>query len=1273
MKRLFDDSDEDRGGAGKGKREAGEQESYAFVGTEQPADASDVRARDRNNFLPLWKQEVRDEKGRKRLHGAFTGGFSAGYFNTVGSKEGWQPSQFVSSRSNRSNYSQAKAEDYMDEEDLQELASARLPTISEEFDSRKLGEKERMRQSAAAKSIQADGGSSTIGALPKSLIADLIGPGKDAVGVKLLRQMGWREGQGIGPRIKRDRKADGEEDVYASQHTFAPQDQRLDLFLVQAKRDVHGLGFDPYAHAPELRTHGSHKEGDIVSLDIPDDDNEENMKSSSFGRTKQTKDRGSKGFGVGVFEDDDDEDVYAEASSNYNRVIRHEDDDEGPIILGSSSHSRSLPGRTTTKPSEKTDARGLKVGHDGRTPLPGFTFAVDPPVPMKLYPMPTIPPGWIPVHNREDRVPLQTLAPSNRAPSDKDATVQRWHEQRMAELRSNFARTPNALNQFFQEKSLGGSQVQLTADQRRAILGEVPLAGPERSVFSLVSIKEQERLQMFMDKAREVAEGKDQWQVKKDVAEGALKGFMPFGNDSAKQARYKRFLEVNAEIETEFLKWPPHMSQFEINHEKTEFAKAAQLYRPLSGLMASRFTTSTTPASSSAIAPDPIPQKESEPTEVSSQAAQVKMYGPLTRTVAEWYPDRLLSKRFGVPHPFPNKSVSDQKTQSSDRDGSAKERPPPPPPGMVVKAALEDKDRKVMAQLMDERDRLFGKMQVEGNVSAVRGSEREEKTRSGLKEWLGADDDVSQNQASVQEDTDGKADVPDEDSNKKEMERPPMDLFKAIFADSDEDEDDDDGIEKDKTQKKAENKPERNTESETITIIPEAVPNPVSAVPDTTIDPSSFRPTFVPKGSRTSKLGGNQSASSEKTDSTTETKSSSKTKKRKGVTIALSWEEEGDHDDAPTVKKKAKSDQISIAPTMLHSAARTSNVPVDLSISSNAIPIVDNAGKAFNTQLYETQFEISPSPQPLTSPKSLQTPSESITQQSSSLATPQKQCDSVVEESIEEWVVAPAPSRDDRKKKKKAKEKKSRKHKRGNLSSDSDDSKESRNKKRRSGYAQENGPAIRVVEESIEFVQDADGFLVPVPTAVSVEERDTRGRREYTNEVVKPGKGQDRTLYDKKSESKSESKTPVSSRSGRREDQGGSQSDSDDDERKKGRRDSQKHEKRRSSSTESSIDERTKRRRDTRKHGRRSSSTESSDSDRSKRTDKGRGGSGPSKAHGSDRKSANVPSTDQKKFHTRDPGKDADVRKGQEKSKSSTENVKRPNARQRPSAADFFS
>ena len=42
--------------------------------------------------------EVRDDQGRRRFHGAWTGGFSAGYFNSVGSAEGWTPSTFTSSR-----------------------------------------------------------------------------------------------------------------------------------------------------------------------------------------------------------------------------------------------------------------------------------------------------------------------------------------------------------------------------------------------------------------------------------------------------------------------------------------------------------------------------------------------------------------------------------------------------------------------------------------------------------------------------------------------------------------------------------------------------------------------------------------------------------------------------------------------------------------------------------------------------------------------------------------------------------------------------------------------------------------------------------------------------------------------------------------------------------------------------------------------------------------------------------------------------------------------
>ena len=59
--------------------------TYVRVGTavEQPRD-------EEINMKPVKVEDqvVKDAQGRRRFHGAFTGGFSAGYYNTVGTKEG---------------------------------------------------------------------------------------------------------------------------------------------------------------------------------------------------------------------------------------------------------------------------------------------------------------------------------------------------------------------------------------------------------------------------------------------------------------------------------------------------------------------------------------------------------------------------------------------------------------------------------------------------------------------------------------------------------------------------------------------------------------------------------------------------------------------------------------------------------------------------------------------------------------------------------------------------------------------------------------------------------------------------------------------------------------------------------------------------------------------------------------------------------------------------------------------------------------------------------
>ena len=53
---------------------------------------------------PLHLQQGRDEQGRKHFYGAFTGALnerSVGFKGTVGSKEGFNPQQFKSSRAER--------------------------------------------------------------------------------------------------------------------------------------------------------------------------------------------------------------------------------------------------------------------------------------------------------------------------------------------------------------------------------------------------------------------------------------------------------------------------------------------------------------------------------------------------------------------------------------------------------------------------------------------------------------------------------------------------------------------------------------------------------------------------------------------------------------------------------------------------------------------------------------------------------------------------------------------------------------------------------------------------------------------------------------------------------------------------------------------------------------------------------------------------------------------------------------------------------------------
>ncbi|KAI9002315.1 hypothetical protein BC832DRAFT_114098 [Gaertneriomyces semiglobifer] len=666
----------------------GSSDTFVTFGTPQPADVSQVKAKERNKYLPVHLQEPRDEQGRKRFHGAFTGGFSAGYFNTVGSKEGWTPSNFVSSRSSRSTYRAARPEDFMDEEDLGDVDNSVRPT--EEFDILGGTERELARKQAAAKAISED--TAAIGGLQGKLVEDLIGPARDSIGIKLLRQMGWREGHGVGPRAKRKRKHDDDYDIHAEQYTFAPKDTVATV--LKAKTNTYGLGYDPFRNAHEFAA----------------------AKGPGSASSTSTPGKPKGGIGVGVFEDEDEDlDVYASTTSKYDTIIH---DDEEDFSTRFKRLRRSDP--QLEHPSRSSRDVLNNLCNDGRPPLPGFVLAKVGLPETKFYTCPPVPADFVPEHHFDRTVPTAI------------ATL-----------------------------GAGGRQVHLTADQRRDILEEEALKAPARSVFSYLSLKEQDRLHDFVQRANkskvpdEPKPSPEAPPVDVNTALAALKGFMPFGNEPAKQRRYQAFLEAKAGLGAAPAS-PKGLSAQEAAHELLEFSKAAQIFKPLSTMMASRFTSASQ---------QPHEEKlEKEEAKVAVDAAQLNMYGRLTRSRVDWRPDKLLCKRFNVADPYESKK---KRKGDADEEERSQARPRPQDERRKEKEVL---NQRTMDELMFERDRL----------AAQRTDKNPVPNETVPSNTMDGSDPVGASSGSLPPES-AHADAPVE-----KYERPPMDIFKAIFADSDE-------------------------------------------------------------------------------------------------------------------------------------------------------------------------------------------------------------------------------------------------------------------------------------------------------------------------------------------------------------------------------------------------------------------------------------------------------------------------------------------------------
>ncbi|KAI1175934.1 hypothetical protein F4777DRAFT_295234 [Nemania sp. FL0916] len=617
-----------------------QQSPYVLFGT--PLPPLDPEVRDDGSYVPVWKQEVRDEHGRKRLHGAFTGGWSAGYFNTVGSKEGWTPSTFVSSRSKRhqdeGKTAQQRIEDMMDEEDLADAADAEKLQTAQGF--------------AGLGSTEEDG-------VRRGGLADLFRNQGETMGVKLLRRMGWRDGQGIGPKIRRKARLElgskpGATQNAAETYLFAPDNVSMIAFV--KKRDRKGLG---YEGEPRLTS----MEG-VSKPDAGESSEEETLgaplrRPGSLKKEKKNK-FGKGGIGIGILNDNgsDDEDPYEIGPKiSYNRVIGGDKKKKKATTTAANPALGAVPVFRSRKNIIARSIKSLRKCHDGRLPPDGFVFGAEPDALTSSinsandYPPPQIPPGW-------------------------KSSKARKAEAENANSNANYISTADA-----------AKASKLDPKSRAALLGEAQLPG--KSVFDFLSPEARARLASATGKTNlppalgevpaefALTEAEKQQELLRQLPEldkatavAALArgasgtGPAPYADDEQKRNRYRAFLEYAAGFTTTIPSRPQRMggkmgmTQHDWLRELHEFVSCARIFKPMTGLMASRFTTSTSTANPNGkevgeggkgenLLHVP-PEKPKDPAE---EAARLGMYGAMTRSVTAFFPTRLLCKRFGVRAP----------------------------------------------------------------------------------------------------------------------------------------------------------------------------------------------------------------------------------------------------------------------------------------------------------------------------------------------------------------------------------------------------------------------------------------------------------------------------------------------------------------------------------------------------------------------------------------------------------------------------------------------
>ncbi|XP_043717423.1 G patch domain-containing protein TGH isoform X2 [Telopea speciosissima] len=661
-----------------------DEEDFVFIGTpiEREEELTSrkkkavAEAAGQLRSLPPWKQEVTDEEGRRRFHGAFTGGFSAGYFNTVGTKEGWTPQTFTSSRKNRAEVKQQTIFNFLDEDEKEEMQGHSLGA-SLQFDTfgftaaehaRKQAEKEQQRRPSA---------------IPGPVPDEMVLPATDSVGVKLLLKMGWRHGHSIRDSRRSslydarregrkallalsadDTKPSGVESVSDHESVAEQLDDDLrasgntSVFVLDPKQDMHGLGYDPFKHAPEFRERKRLRvTGNKESLNRRYTSMKDNLSASKSGKM-------APGFGIGALEEPDveDEDIYA---SGFDFEETYVQEVEEPALM--------IP-----------DNKKM-LGKNEQGVLPGFKVASNSDYKTERFDPPSIPKDFEPHHKfpaaLETGYNLADFPPPE-VPPPEDNNMRILIEgfatlvARCGKLFEDLSKEKNKTNPLFcfltggnghdyyarklweeQQKRKDERKQQLilksmpnvqkmSAEVRGKILGEKPLERSSRdSSSSVVSTDVQLQFNLsdtFMKPAS-----------LNDIPESAK----PFRDDPAKQERFERFLKEKYQggLRTIDSGGSSSMSESDRARERLDFEAATETMEKAGWNKETNLSSRQQVFDLSATTGLQFTSRGMEQAKISlvEELMAKKMYPK--REEFQWRPSPILCKRFDMIDPFMGK------------------------------------------------------------------------------------------------------------------------------------------------------------------------------------------------------------------------------------------------------------------------------------------------------------------------------------------------------------------------------------------------------------------------------------------------------------------------------------------------------------------------------------------------------------------------------------------------------------------------------------------